>query len=114
MPCRNFGFDSIDLRVHCLECGGQEVEGLARQLRYGQVRSHACQQAPDMRGALCLNQTELGQMPAQSIDQLGSLAHEQVASTMHNQHRLLLLAFERVAASQMAAASAASFFPRLR
>ena len=71
-------------------------------------------------GALCLDQTELGQMPTQSVDQLGSLAHEQVARTMHDQHRLLFLALDRyeamegrVAASQMAAASAASFFPRL-
>ena len=44
----------------------------------------------------------------------------QVARTMHDQHRLLFLALDRyeamegrVAASQMAAASAASFFPRL-
>ena len=43
-------------------------------------------------GALCVDQTELGQMPMQSVDHLGSLAHEQVASTMHDQQRLLLLA----------------------
>ena len=47
-----------------------------------------------MRGPLCLDQSELGQVPAQRIDQLGSLTHEQLPSAVQHEHGLLFLALD--------------------
>ena len=85
---------SIDpiLRVYRVQRRCHEAEDFARQVRYGPIRAHALQKASDMRGPLSLNQTELRQMPTQSVDQLSSLPHEEVAGAMHHKHGLLLLA----------------------
>jgi hypothetical protein len=62
---------------------------------------------------------ELGQMRAQGIDQLGTLAHQQIAGAMLHQLALLgrLDRTKRIVgrrtASQIASASAASFLLRL-
>ena len=63
---------------------------------------------------------ELGQMRPQCIDQLGTLAHQQIARSMLHQPALLLGRLDpykrmvgRRTASQIASASAASFLLRL-
>ena len=60
------------------------------------------------------------QVPAQSVDALGALTHQQIPGSEHDAIRLLLLVLTgtkrmlgRWAASQIASASAASFFCRL-
>ena len=60
------------------------------------------------------------QMPAKSVDALGALTHQETAGSEHDAARLLLFVLDRneaharpLAASQMASASAASFFCRL-
>ena len=62
----------------------------------------------------------LGHEAAKRVDELGSLTHQQIAGPEHCSARLLRLAFTdtnrmlgRCAASQIASASAASFFWRL-
>src|SRR6202521_5662664 len=45
--------------------------------------------------SLSLDQTELGQVPTQSIDEHGPLADQQIPSPMHHQCRLLLRRFYR-------------------
>jgi hypothetical protein len=60
------------------------------------------------------------QVPAKSVDALGALPHQEIAGSEHDAVRLLLFGLDRHeamlgrwAASQMASASAASFFCRL-
>ena len=63
--------------------------------------------------------TEFSEMRPQGVDQTGALPHQQVACPMDQQHRLLRFILigtnrieGRVTASQIAAASARSFFWR--
>ncbi len=73
-----------------------------------------------MRRPLGRDPTILGQMAADCVDELGSLAHEQVAGPEHQTRRpaaaSLFTGTKRIvgrcAASQIASASAASFFCR--
>jgi hypothetical protein len=72
-----------------------------------------------MRRHLRHDHTEFRQMRAQGVDQARPLAHQQVACPVHQQQGLLLLALDRTnriegraTASQIAAASAMSFFCR--
>ena len=41
-------------------------------------------------GAVWLYDTELGEMTSDSVDQRGSLPHEQITGPVHREHRLLL------------------------
>jgi hypothetical protein len=67
------------------------------------------------------DQAELGQMRSHCIDQLRALTHQQIVRSMQHQYSLLLGSLVtgtnrmlgRLTASQIAAASAASFLLRL-
>lgn len=70
-----------------------------------------------MEKALRGHQPEFGKMATYRIDGLGPLAHQKIASAKHHRRSLLFLLLAatkrivgRCAASQIASASAASFF----
>jgi hypothetical protein len=105
----------------------QHLEDRSGDLRDGLLRIRdSPHEMRNMSRAFGYDQAELGQMTAQGIDDLGSLPHQEIARPEHESGGLCLLAacvcsllgatkrmVGRWAASQIASASAASFFWRL-
>jgi hypothetical protein len=90
-----------------------------RQRRHAEhfTRHHHRGELPAVLASLRQHHAKLRQMRPQGIDQARVLTHQQVARPVDQQHRLLFLALDRyephrggVTASQIAAASAMSFF----
>jgi hypothetical protein len=104
---------------HLVELSGEELDDLPRQFRHAPILLHARQEAWHVPGPLGLDEPELGQVPAHGVDQL-------VRCRTSSSHARCIINADcccsvltgttrmdgRVTASQIAAASAASFLPR--
>src|SRR4051812_12857615 len=92
----DLGIQRLDLRLQGLEGADQHFQDGASAFRYGGVRildmgDHGI----GVRDALGKYVAVLGQMPAQGVDALRALAHQEITGAEHDPIRLLLLAFHR-------------------
>ena len=97
MPGQQLLAEHGQLRRELLELLDEHRQDPTRQLgqaRLGLVpdrRDQLC----DMARALGRDDAELGQMPAQGVDQHGALTHEQITGAVDGQRRLLRFALDR-------------------
>jgi hypothetical protein len=131
-PLDDLTVQKRDLRVQPMKRVDQDLEDRSGDLRERLVRVHnSLHQLGDMSWSFGHDKAELGQMPAQGIDDLGPLPHQEIARPEYESCGLGLLAFGacsllgattlgattrmvgRWAASQIASASVALFFCRL-
>src|SRR4051795_591197 len=92
----DLGLQRLDLRLQGLEGADQHFQDGASAFRYGGVRildmgDHGL----GVRDTLGKNVAVLGQVPAQGVDALCALTHQEITGAEHDPVRLLLLAFHR-------------------
>jgi hypothetical protein len=120
-PLGDLMVQTRNLLVQSPECLNQHLEDWSGDLWDRLVWIfHCLHELRDASRPFGRHDAELGQMTAQGIDDLGSLLHQKIPGLKHESCGLGLLALghhkahgRALAASQIASASAASFFWRL-
>src|SRR5215472_15736974 len=97
VPGHELLLDRRNRRLQLLNLCRQHLEHLARQIRQPRVAliAHNGDQLADVAQALRRDHAELGQMPAQSVHQTRTLAHQPLPATVQQHSSLLVSRLDR-------------------
>jgi hypothetical protein len=86
VPCQDLRLERSDPPLEFADLASDHLQHPTSHVRYAFIRviHHDCSKSYHSMQALCLDKTELGQMPAQSIDQHSALADQRVPGAVHH------------------------------